>query len=170
MKRIDENKAIKLYLIRNYIKCAYKYLEYVHGIRENGRIKAAIVEDFDDIIYNCTICERSASSKGDSYRLRAWNCSESFETIKAYSKQIIDLCSVKEFEDGFKAWKEDGNKGNRGNYFEYLYCIVTGATQVEKANAKFTDSGDVILNGKHQQLKLYNATYTDTETVKNLNK
>ena len=170
MKRIDENKAIKLYLLNNYVDNSYKGVEYVHAIRENGRVKAAVVEDFHDIIYNCTVCERSASSKGDTYRLRAWNCKESFDTIKTYAKEIIDMCSVEEFEEGFKAWKNQGNKGNRGNYFEPLYCGMTGAVQVEKANAKFTDSGDVVLNGKHQQLKLWNATYTDTETIKNLNK
>ena len=62
--------------------------------------------------------------------------------------------------------KENGYKGNRGNFFEIIFSEVTGAEMNENPTAKCTECGDVRLNGEEIQLKLWNATLT-TETQVN---
>ena len=44
---------------------------------------------------------------------------------------------------------------------------MLGGIRPEKRTAKCTESGDMIVNGEHIQLKLWNATITDEKTVNN---
>jgi hypothetical protein len=75
------------------------------------------------------------------------------------------LCSVEEFETTYQ--EAGGRKldGYRGEWFERLFVKYVGGTRPEKRNAKCTECGDVILDGKHLQLKLWNATITTEPQV-----
>ena len=145
-------------------------VEYTHTyaliIRDKGCVKAAIVEDADDLLGLVTVCELTGR---DGYKVRMWNSKEAFEIIKTYAREMVTLCTVKEFEASFKMAKDNGYYGNRGNFGEDLFAKVTGATQMNAKNAKCTDCGDVVLNGEHIQVKLWNATITTLEQAERFN-
>ena len=145
-------------------------VEYTHTyafiIRDNGMVKAAIVEEADTIMPFITVCELTGR---DGYKVRMWNSREAFTTIKEYARELITLCSVKEFEASFATAKGNGYFGNRGNFGEDLFATITGATQMTSKTAKCTECGDVILNGEHIQVKLWNATVTTLEQAERFN-
>ena len=160
--------------IKNHILNMLTAIEYTHTyafiIRDNGLVKACIVENADDVLPLVTICERNSKSHGGIFGIRMWNSNTAFSIIKTYARETITMCSVAEFENGYKTAKENGYFGNRGNYAEDMITILTGATQNESKNAKCTECGDIVLNGEHIQVKLWNATVTTETTVNNLYK
>ncbi len=162
--RNTDNMELKTYILNN-LKKVESTDTYVFGIREEKMVKACIVENASDILPLVTVCEAVASSKGTGFKVRMWNSNEAFKIIREYARETITLCSVAEFEAGFKAWRASGNNGNRGNYFEPTFCGVTGAEMNTNPIAKCTECGDVRLNGEELQLKLWNATVISQEQV-----
>ena len=139
---------------------------YAFAIRENHMLKACIVENADDILHMVTYCERRAESKGGYWGVRMINSRESFNIIKAYAREVIDLCSIDYFESVYAEQKY--GKGNRGNCFEHILAEAIGAEMNTAQNAKLIDCGDIRVNGEEIQCKLYNATITDERTLANL--
>ena len=163
-----DNKEMKMVILNRLEEIEYTHT-FVFAIRDNGFVKAAEVENAPDILPMITYCERQASSHKSPWGVRMWNSSSAFEIIKAYASRIWTLCSVEEFE---RTYEEAGGKkaipGYRGEWFERLFIQFVGGTRPENRAAKCIDSGDVILDGKHLQLKLWNATISDERTVNNL--
>ena len=158
------NYEIKMMILDRLAKVEYTHT-YGFAIRDKGIVKAVIIENADEIMPMVTVCEPNAESHGKVYGVRIWNKIEAFETMKEYAREIIDLCTVKEFERRYKEAKENGYKGNRGNFFEIIFSEVTGAEMNENPTAKCTECGDVRLNGEEIQLKLWNATVTTEPQV-----
>ena len=158
--------------IKNAILNTLFAIEYTHTyafiIRDNGLVKACIVENADDVLPLVTICERNSKSHGGVFGVRMWNSNTAFGIIKEYARETITMCSVAEFENEYRTAKENGYFGNRGNYAEDMFAFITGATQNTSKNAKCTECGDVVLNGEHIQVKLWNATVTTETTMNNL--
>lgn len=164
MNRTEMNKEEKSYILNTLSKVESTHT-YVFAIRSKGHVYGAIVENAEDLLPLVTVCEARAKSKGCDLAVRMWNSSKAFKVIKEYARELIDLGTVESFETGFKAWQADGNRGNRGNYFEILFSAVTGAEMNTNPTAKCTECGDVRLNGEEMQLKLWNATITTMEQV-----
>lgn len=159
-----DNKEMKQFILDRLAEVEYTDT-YVFGIRDNGMLKAVEVEHAHDILPLITYCEKQASSHGAPWGVRMWNASAAFDIIKAYASRIWTLCSIEEFE---RTYQEAGGKkidGYRGEWFERMFVKYVGGTRPEKRNAKCTESGDVILKGKHLQLKLWNATITTEPQV-----
>lgn len=157
--------------IKNMILNTLAEIEYTHtyafAIREHGMVKAAIVENADEILPLVTIAEKQASSHGAPWGVRMCNKQSCFEIIKAYAREVIDICSVDYLEAEYKT---HGNRGgnNRGHIFETLFNERVQGTRPTSKNAKCIDTGDVIVNGEHIQCKFWNATVTTETTMQSL--
>lgn len=165
----NDNKEMKAMLLDRLAKVEYTDI-YGFAIRDKKMVKYCKVEHAMDILPMITYCEPQATSKGANCGVRMWNSEAAFEIIKAYASEIIPICSVDEFENGYQqACAENGKKidGYRGEWFERLVAKMLGGIRPEKRTAKCTESGDMIVNGEHIQLKLWNATITDEKTVNN---
>ncbi len=159
-----DNKEMKQFILNRLAQVEYTST-YVFAIRENQMIKAVEVENAPDILPFITYCEPQASSHGAPWGVRMWNSAAAFEIIKAYASRTWTLCSVTAFE---RTYQEAGGKkldGYRGEWFERMFVKYVGGSRPEKRTAKCTESGDVILDGKHLQLKLWNATITTEPQV-----
>ena len=139
---------------------------YAFAIRDEKMVKAVIVENADEILPLVTYCERNAESHGATWGVRMNNRMDVFAIIKEYAREIIPMYSTKEFERLFLEARANGYKGNRGNFFEDKFALLTNGVQNPNKSAKCTESGDVIINGEHIQCKFWNATVT-TETQVN---
>lgn len=159
-----DNQEMKQYILDRLAQVEYTDT-YVFAIRDHKMVKAVEVENAHDVLPLITYCERQASSHGSPWGVRMWNSTATFEIIKAYASRIWTLCSVEEFETTYQ--EAGGRKldGYRGEWFERLFVKYVGGTRPEKRNAKCTECGDVILDGKHLQLKLWNATITTEPQV-----
>lgn len=163
----NDNKEMKAMILDRLDKVEYTHT-YGFGIRDNGMVKLCIVENANDILPMITYCERRAESKGSFWGVRMWNSANCFDIIKAYATKIIPLCSAEEFEEGYqKACEENGKviSGYRGEWLERLSAKLLGGIRPQSRTAKLTDSGDIIVDGQHIQIKLWNATVTDEKTI-----
>jgi hypothetical protein len=62
------------------------------------------------------------------------------------------------------------SKLNRGQIFENMVIKAWNGKPVGGKNAKFTDCGDMVVDGVHYQVKFNKATFTDEKTLHNLTK
>ena len=138
---------------------------YAFAIREDKMVKAVIVENADEVLPFVTYCERNSESHGADWGVRMLGTVDSFEILIEYAKKIITICSLEEFEEELAERKECGFTGNRGDLFEHLFAKATKGKMPKARNAKCTESGDVIVRGKHIQCKLWNATITTKKQV-----
>lgn len=158
-----DNIEIKTAILEKLASVEYTHT-YALGIRENGMVKAAIVENADEILPLVTIAEKQASSHGAPWGIRINGTKANAEIIKQYAREVIDLCTVRFFE---QEYAEHGNRGgnNRGHIFERLCAEVMGGKQNDSMTAKCTECGDIVVNGEHIQCKLWNATVTTEPQV-----
>ena len=160
-----DNIEMKRFILGRLAKVEYTN-SYVFATRRNGMIEAIEVDHAEDILPFITYCEQQASSHGAPWGVRMWNSEAAFEIIRSYASRIWTLCSVKDFEESYQA--AGGKKkipGYRGEWFERLFVKYVGGERPENRCAKCTECGDVILDGKHLQLKLWNATITTEPQV-----
>lgn len=159
MNKRQSNEEIKMFILNKLSEVEYTHT-YAIAIRENKMVKAAIVENADEILPLITIAERQATKTHKGvWGVRVHGNIANFEIIKSYAREIIDICSIDYLE---QEYKEHGNRGgnNRGHIFERLCAEVMGGKQAESKIAKCTESGDIIVNGEHIQCKFWNATVT----------
>ena len=164
MDRSTQNAEIKAYILKSLSEVEFTHT-YGFIIRDAKMVKLAIVENADEIMEFITVCEKNAKSHGAEYGVRMWNSNTAFKIIKSYAREIITLESVAKFESDYQTAKKNGYYGNRGNYGEDLAARVTGGIQNTSKNAKCTECGDMVLNGEHIQIKLWNATVTTESQV-----
>ena len=160
----NSNEEMKMVILDRLNTVEFTHV-YAFAIREDKMVKAVIVENADEIMPLITYCERNSKSHGGVWGVRMWNAREAFEVIKEYAREIIPMCSVKEFETIYAERKANGYSGNRGNLFEDMFADFTNGTQNENPTAKCTECGDVIVKGEHIQCKFWNATVTTEPQV-----
>lgn len=163
-----DNIEMKTIILNDLAKVEFTHT-YAIAIKDNKRVKAAIVENAEKIMPMITVCELQAKSHGAPWGIRVNGVKENFALIKEYAREVIDICSVKEFE---YIYSTQGNRGNnnRGHIFERMCAEVMGGFQADSKTAKCIDCGDIIVNGEHIQCKLWNATVTTETTIKNFHK
>ena len=154
--------------IKNSILSKLATVEFTHtyamGFRENGIVKAAIVENADEILPLVCIAEPQASSHKSVWGVRVNMTKSNTEILKTYAREIVEICTVKFFE---QEYAERGNRGsnNRGHIFERLCAEVMGGKQNDSMTAKCTECGDITVDGEQIQCKLWNATVTTEPQV-----
>lgn len=159
------NEIVKAFILNNLAKVEATHT-YAIGIKENGMVRACIVENADRLLPLVTYCEQQASSHGSVYGVRMDGTKKNFEIIKAYATRIVDICSIKAFEH---IYATEGNRGsnNRGHIFETLVAQTLGGKKNDSMTAKCTECGDINVNGVEIQVKLWNATISTEKTVEN---
>ena len=162
----NHNPEVQKMLIKEYHSLAYT-TNYGFCVKTGGKVTAVIVENVDcEMLEQITYCEPQAESHGGYYGLRMLNSKATMNYLLDRASKTFEIGTYAEFEDGFAEYRANGNKGNRGDYFEDLFAEMVKGSKPESRTACFTDCGDVIANGVHYQCKLYNATFTTTQTIK----
>ena len=161
-----DNTEIKEMILTRLAEIEYTHT-YIFAIDDGAIIRGAIVENADDILPLITVAERQAKSHGSVWGVRMRPAQISYDIIRKHATEIFDVCSKDYMENEFKT-NGNGGSNNRGHIFERLCAEVLGGVQNTKKNAKCTESGDINVNGKHYQVKFWNATVTTETTVNNL--
>lgn len=155
---------VKKFLIDKYNELAFTH-SYILGYSQKGMIYGAIIEDGRGILPYILKVSKIASKRGESYNLRYFPNSEIIQIINMSATKIFPVMSTARMEEKFAT-----EKGNRGNIFEDAVAEILKAEQPQNKCAKFTETGDIIKNGKHYQVKYAKATLTDERTLENLNR
>ncbi len=162
----NHNPEMQRVLANHYHGLAYT-TNYGFCVKTGGKITAAVVENVTcETLERITYCERNAESHGGFYGLRMLNSKATMQYILEIATETYEIGTYAEFENGFAEYRANGNKGNRGDYFEDIFASLMNGVKPENRAACFTDCGDVIANGVHYQCKLYNATFTTENTIK----
>ena len=158
-----DNVEMKMMILNKLSAVEFTHT-YIIGFRENKMVKAAIVENADEILPMICVAEPQATSHNAVWGVRANVTRENTEIVKAYAREIIDVCSVAYLE---QEYAERGNRGknNRGHIFERLCAERLKGERPDSPTAKCTETGDIIVNGEHFQCKLWNATVTTEPQV-----
>lgn len=148
--------ALLISLISRYSALAYTH-DYIFGFAYKGNI------------YSYETCNLGAgmvldtASRGAGKSLRYKpTASEKKAIVESGTAKLI--CSVEYFENEVKS-----SRYNKGEIFEKLVTEGFGQEWV-KDNVKFTQGGDVDHNGKSYQVKFEKATFTNEQTLLNLEK
>lgn len=157
-----KNEAIHNYLLSKYNAIAFTHT-YIFGYVANGMVYGALVEDARPILPYITCLDCASSKNGGTIQLKFKPNKAQIALIVENADEVRPICTTQFLEDAFRSCKQ-----NRGQIFETLSANVFGGEQVTAKNAKFTDCGDIIVNGKHIQVKFQKATFTDERTLQNL--
>ena len=147
-------------IIRRYVQNAFTH-NYVFGFPEKGVYYVGFFHDFTRLNEITTVTVESGTGAP------AVKFFSNSKTRRAIVNDCFPLCSVKEFESNFTAWKQNGNKGNRGNYFETL-VIEKYHGKPAKVGANFATDCDVYIDGIPYQLKAYKASLVTYSLIENL--
>ena len=161
-----DKKVLVASLLERYEKISATK-SYIFGYLDGGNVYACKVEDASKILL--FIVRIGSASRGGGFSLRYSPSRENKKLIALSSSEIKILCSSEYMEENKKFYNN-----NRGNMFEVLSAKAFGGKLSDKKNAKFTDCGDLNINGKEYQAKFGcnkgAATFTNERTLENLEK
>lgn len=151
------------YLLEKYHGLSYTD-NYIMGRPIGGLVYAARLDGVDLATLVAVATLGKASSKnGGTVSVRFQPNLEQWAYITAHAVEVRVICSV----DFLEKWAKEHGK-NKGQAFEILTCEAWGGELESKPNAKFTEAGDMYINGEAYQAKYYKATFTDERTLMNL--
>lgn len=157
-----KNEAIHNYLVTTYNRLAYTH-SYIFGYVANGMVYGAQVDDAKDLLPYITCLDCASTKNGGTIQLKYKPNKNQVALIIENASTIKPICTERYLENEFHT-----TKWNRGQIFERLSAQVFGGHQVGSKTAKFTESGDIVADGIHYQVKFLKATFTDEKTLKNL--
>lgn len=151
------------HMIRKYYALSYTH-HYVVGRPVGGLVYAALLRDVDAAaLLAVTTLSKASSKNGGTLSVRFQPNLEQWAYITAHAVEVKVICTVEFLEK----WAKEHGK-NKGQAFEILTCEAWGGELESKPNAKFTEAGDMYINGEAYQAKYYKATFTDEKTLINL--
>ena len=156
-----KNEAIHKFLIDSYNRLAYTH-SYIFGYVANGMVYGARINDARPILPYVTCLDCASSKNGGTIQLKYKPNKAQVAVIIENADEIRAICTEQYLEDTFRSCRQ-----NRGQIFEALAALTFNGEQVIAKNAKFTDCGDIIVNGDHLQVKFLKATFTDERTIRN---
>ena len=150
-----ENTALLKSMLDEYTAKAYAH-NYIFGFVDNKTVYEVYVTD--EILP--LVCSLSSASRGNGQALR-------FRPTKA-QKELLKTCccSMLCSAEYFNAECET-SPYNRGEIFEKIITERCGQVWV-KDSVPFTESGDLIVDGVHYQIKYDGATFCNENSLKNL--
>lgn len=157
-----ENTAIRAHLTDEYNRLAYTH-NYVFGYAIKGMVYAARVMDAHGILPYLTSLDRASSKNGGTYSIKYKPNMDKIAIIMSHACEIRPICTVDYMEQTF-----NNSKLNRGQIFEDMVIETWHGQPVGGKNAKFTECGDMVVDGIHYQIKYNKATFTDEKTLRNL--
>lgn len=152
-----QNTTMFQYLINEYQNLAFTN-NYIFGYTVKGVVYASFCTH-EDLPY-LTKLDKSASNRNEGYSIRFSPTKIQKEFLR--TKETFALCS-KEFFEGVKR----NSKYNRGEIFEKL-ITEHFHQQWKKDNVPFTESGDIVVDGIHYQIKFQRATFCNEKSVQHL--
>ena len=162
-----ENPIIHAYLLNAYTRLAYTD-NYIFGYVVKGMIYAARVLAADSILPYVTVLDRASTKNGGTISLKYKPNAAHIAIIASRAVEIREICTLDYMETLRNA--ANGKEKNRGYLFENLCAKAFNGELNTKPNAKFTDSGDIEIDGIPYQVKFPKATFTDERTIRNLQK
>lgn len=155
-----DKELAKMTLVARYNRGAATH-NYIFGFVRGGMVWAVECNSCADLLPFVTCYDKSR----DALRYRPNGKQQ--DMILARASRVEILCTADELEE-LKA--EHAN--NRGDTFEYMAAIRWNGVQHSKRNEKFTDCGDITIDGIEYQAKFGcnkgAATFTDGKTLFNL--
>ena len=141
-------------MVSAYDKMAYTH-NYIFGFDYKGLVYAckATSEILEKVLY------LDVASRGDGCALR-------FRPNKQVKEMLLVNAWVVTTTETLEA-ENASTKYNRGEIFEKLITEQSGQEWV-KDNLKFTEAGDVVIDGIPYQVKYNKATFTNVQTLVNL--
>ena len=155
-------EAIKTFLLCEYIRLAATHA-YVFGYAVGGIVYAARVMDARALLPLLTYVDKASSKNGGTYSLKYRANMTTWAAVVSQAVEVKMVCTV-EYLENLKA----NSKKNRGQLFEELVAKTFGGELETKSNLKFTEGGDMNLDGVAYQIKYTKATFTDEKTIQNL--
>ena len=151
------------YLLEKYHGLSYTS-NYIMGRPVGGLVYAARLKGVDvATLMTVATLSKASSKNGGTLSVRFQPNLEQWAYITAHAVEIKVICTVEFLEK----WAKKYGK-NKGQAFEILTCEAWGGELESKPNAKFTEAGDMYINGEAYQAKYYKATFTDEKTLMNL--
>lgn len=157
-----EKKQVHAFLTSELIRMEYTP-SYVFGNNVKGIIYAARVMDARGLIPFVSYVDKASSKNGGTYSLKYRPNQSQWAMITAQAVEVKAICTV-EYLENLKA----NSRKNRGQLFEELVAQAFGGELETRSNLKFTEGGDMNLNGVAYQIKYTKATFTDERTLMNL--
>lgn len=159
---MTEKEQIKAYMVNEYNRMAFTH-SYIFGFSIGGMVYAARVKDARALLPFLTYVDKASSKNGGTYSLKYRPNAKQWAMITAQAEEVKAVCTA-DYMENLKA----NSRKNRGQLFEELVAHAFGGELETKANLKFTDGGDMNLNGVAYQVKYTKATFTDERTLMNL--
>ena len=148
-----------MYLTNHYNQSATH--NYIFGAEQGGRVKAYMVK-LDIEGFRFIFSDKPTVSKGSSV-VKYRSTKAKREWLEQNATQVINLCTIDELKKACRTRVNRYGKEyteNCGECFEWLMACYFGVEQNEKANLKFTDGGDLCINGIPYQVKYERAGIT----------
>lgn len=157
-----KDTAIQFHLCHEYNRLAFTH-SYVYGLVKNGLVLAYLVKDGAESLASLSCLDRASSKNGGTLQLKFKPNKAQVAILETIADEVKVICTADYLES-----ENASRRQNRGQIFEEMVAKALHGEQVAKKNAKFTDCGDIIVNGTHYQVKFNKATYTDERTLHNL--
>ena len=125
--------------------------------------------EFDRIPRRLTFAERECSRMGGGYGLYI---EPKKSLMLAYIKKAVRVCSTEDLIDtvGYINAKGKQCYYNKGVMFEKLVYEMNGQEFRGKDNVRFTEAGDITINGREIQVKYGRARICYDKTLRKLSK
>ena len=166
MVKMDNKKIILSAMLARYCKLSATN-SYIFGFIRNGAVYSVRVENAETILSEIVILGSASKNQGYSIRFRPNKKQQ--EIILANASQVEILCSAEYLEEVKIKY---GN--NRGMAFEVLSAQRFNGKLNKAQNTRFTDCGDMNIDGIEYQAKFGSnfgaATFTNEKTLDNLEK
>lgn len=143
-------------MLENLIN-AYNELSYTHNYIYGFIYKNMVYMVHADATIAPYILNLDKASRGAGYALRF--CPNTEKKLFLMSKGAKVICSKKFFDELVA-----GSKYNKGEIFEKLVTEFYGQ-EWHKDNVKFTDDGDLTVDGIAYQIKFEKATFINEKTL-----
>ena len=158
-------------LIRTYLKLnGARYIGFAYKAKPKHKPKGKTI-DYPVKVAFVPVEQAEPFFRKESGQYRP-DVASAFQIERLEKYKPVTICLYSEFETAFAIWQLY-HKGNRGNFLEWLFVNVLGATYTGKtATGKDTtwiDCGDVIYNGMSVQLKGWDAS-VKFSAIRNLSK
>lgn len=148
--------AIVEYLMNRYEKLAYTN-KYIFGFIQGEFV---YYYETESIIIGM-VADTASSKNGGGKSLRY--CPKKAEKENLILSGIAKiLCTKSKFMN-----EVENSKYNKGEIFEKMITEKNNQ-KWEKDNKKFTECGDIVINGTHYQIKFQKATFTNETTLDRL--
>ena len=159
---MTEKEQVQAFLTTELIKMEYTH-SYIFGHKVKGVIYAARVANADSLIPFISYVDRASSKNGGTYSLKYRPNAEQWAMITAQAEKVKAVCTA-DYMENLKA----NSRKNRGQLFEEIVAKAFGGELETKSNLKFTEGGDMSMNGVVYQIKFDKATFVDERTLINL--